>query len=152
MYDYARIDTIDKKGIHVTPLMTEHCMGCANHCELEPGKPFIVANPEHIAVTAGQFVKIGANRKDQGKQASVVLLIPALLAILGWFVVSWIASAAEITVGEGPHVLGVLLGFTIPMLVIYFFAHKKTPDASYIEKIVDTSVQEIRNNACLTHL
>ncbi|OJF76501.1 MAG: hypothetical protein BKP49_06620 [Treponema sp. CETP13] len=152
MYDFAKIDKIDSYGIKVTPIMTEHCMGCANHCELEAGKPFIVTNPDKIEVKEGQFVKIGANRKAQGKQAGLVILIPALFAVLGWFIVSWIAFLTGSIAGEGLHVLGVLLGALIPMLIIYASSRKKNPDSSYIEKVVDTSMNEIQNNACLTHL
>jgi len=152
MYDYARIEKIDKNGIHVIPLMTEHCMGCANHCDIEQGKPFIVENPQKLAIHETQFVKINANRKAQGKQASIVLFIPMVFAVLGWLIVNLIGNIKGITISEGPHVLGVLLGAIIPMLFIFGVSHKKTPDASYIEKIVDTNLNEIRNNACLTHL
>lgn len=152
MYDYAQIDKIDSYGIKVIPLMTEHCMGCANHCELEAGKPFIVTNPDKIELHVGQFVKIGANRKSQGKQAGIVIVIPAVCAVLGWFVVSGISSLTDSIAGEGLHVLGVLLGALIPMLIIYAKSRKKSPDASYIEKVVDTNVIEIQKNACLTHV
>jgi hypothetical protein len=152
MYDYACIEKIDKDGIHVIPLMTEHCMGCSNHCDLEQGKPFIVENPQQLEIKKSQFVKISANRKAQGKQASIVLLIPIVFAVLGWLAVNWIGYLTGTTIGEGLHVLAVLLGALIPMLFIFGISHKKVPDASYIEKIVDTNLNEIRDNACLTHL
>jgi len=125
MQEKGQVIQITNDTITVIPLISNACLSCASGCS-KRGKPFVVVNPRHFAVTQGSIVKIGASKGTAALQGAIALLFPFFCAIAGFFCAKPVASLFGKTAGDGLRALFVLL-FLVLSGILVFIVTRKIP-------------------------
>lgn len=123
MKEMATVISIENKEAKLAPIPSEVCLSCSGGCDKK--ESIIEANiPSDLTITPGMTVYIKCNRKEQGKQGVVSLLIPFMFAITGYFIAPLFTNLFSKNCNDGiraTFVLGLLLLSTTTV----FFINKK---------------------------
>ena len=123
MTERAYVVSVQEKHIYASLLELEDCASCHASCG-KKGGCFEVANPKGMKVAQSSCVLISASRRNQALQGIVCLLLPVLLAFVGYFVCPVLTSVFGKTISADGRAGGVLLFFFASCAVVFFLTRK----------------------------
>jgi hypothetical protein len=138
MQNKATILRVDDTAIWVVPVIENMCISCerASQCA-KRGTPFRVDNPQHLEISAGDTVDIGAARRGKTMQALAALVLPITAAAAGYFAAPSIAGLLGLPPSDAFRAAAVL-AFLFGTSLLVLLAGRFAPPLArpYVESVI----------------
>lgn len=116
----ATVISINNEEALLSPIPSQACLSCSGICD--KNESVLEANiPSDLYITPGMLVYIQCDKKEQGKQGIISLLIPFLFAVAGYFIAPVFTNIFSKNCNDGirsAFVLGLLLLSTTTIFLI----------------------------------